>query len=93
MSLKTRKRIKTPTGLFSRALKRGSELGPVDLFFMSSETRKRIKTLTGLFFTSMEMRERKKPALHSVLEQEKTPLMRPVFCTLQETGHLISVEF
>jgi len=41
----------------------------------------------------MEMRERKKPALHSVLGQEKTPLMRPVFCTLQETGHLISVEF
>ena len=28
-----------------------------------------------------------------IMGQEKKPLMRPVFCTLQETGHLISVEF
>ena len=28
-----------------------------------------------------------------IMGQEKTPLMRPVFCNLQETGHLISVEF
>ena len=28
-----------------------------------------------------------------IMGQEKNPLMRPVFCTLQETGHLISVEF
>ncbi len=27
-----------------------------------------------------------------IMGQEKNPLMRPVFCTLQETGHLISVE-
>ena len=28
-----------------------------------------------------------------IMGQGKTPLMRPVFCNLQETGHLISVEF
>ena len=28
-----------------------------------------------------------------IMGQEKKPLMRPVFCNLQETGHLISVEF
>ena len=33
MSLKTRKRVKTLTGLFSRALKCESELGPVVSFF------------------------------------------------------------
>lgn len=46
MSLKTRKRIKTRVGLFLRALKRGSELGPGEPLFMSLKIRKRIKILT-----------------------------------------------
>ena len=59
MSLKIRKRIKTPTGLFFTSMEKGERVGVwVDLFFMSLKTRKRIKTPTGLFFTSFEMRER-----------------------------------
>ena len=59
MSLKTRKRIKTLTGLFFTSLEMGERVWVrVDLFFMSLKTRKRIKTPTGLFFTSLEMGER-----------------------------------
>ena len=32
-------------------------------------------------------------ALHPNNGTREKPLMRPVFCNLQETGHLISVEF
>ena len=50
MSMKTRKRIKTPTGLFFTSFEKGERVEVrVDLFFMSMKTRKRIKTPTGLF--------------------------------------------
>ena len=59
MSLKIRKRIKTPTGLFFTSMEIGKRVEVrVDLFFMSPKIRKRIKPRFGLFFMSFEMKER-----------------------------------
>ena len=59
MSLKIRKRIKTPTGLFFTSIEMWKRVEVrVNLFFMSMKTRKWIKTPTGLFFTSIEMWKR-----------------------------------